>query len=235
MTKFIAIISGKGGVGKTTTILNLGSALMKRGKKVILLDANFMTPNLSLHLGVPSPKSHLNDFLKKKKSLNEVIHIHHSGLNFIPSSISYQDFKKTNPENLSEGFEHLENLADFVLVDSPAGLGHELIHILKNTDETIVIVNPNLSSLVDALKAIELAQENNNIISGIVLNMTNKGKHELHKKDVEETLGHPIVANVQLDKKIRKALYQQVPSYYLSPRSRSSKEYDKLAKHLLHE
>ena len=96
MTRFIALISGKGGVGKTTTTLNLGHALSQLGKRVILLDANFATPNLAAHLGITSVKANLNDFLKKKKQLREIIHLHHSGLNFIPSSVSYQDFKKPN-------------------------------------------------------------------------------------------------------------------------------------------
>ena len=235
MTKFIAIISGKGGVGKTTTTLNLGHALTKLGKKVILLDANFATPNLAGHLGVASVKASLNDFLRQTKPLPEIIHLHHSGIAFIPSSVSYQDFKKTQPDKITEVFEHLENLADIVLVDCPAGLGYELVQVLKNTDEAIVVTNPNLSSLIDSLKAIELAKENNNSIPGFVLNLTNKGRNEIKAADSEKTLGVPLLVNIPQDKKIKKALYKQAPSHHLYPRAKSSKQYFKLAEYLLNE
>ncbi len=234
MTNFLAIISGKGGAGKTTTSLNLGHALTKLGKKVILLDANFATPNLAAHLGITSPNATLNDFLKRKKSLREVIHLHHSGLIFIPSSISYQDFRKSQPDQITEIFEHLEGMADFVLVDCPAGLGYELVQILKNTDGALVVVNPHLSSLIDALKSIEIAKENNNSIPGFVLNMV-YNKNEIKSEEVEKTLNVPLLAKVIYDKKIKKALYKQSPSHYLYPRTKSSKEYLKLAEYLIDE
>lgn len=233
MTKFIAIISGKGGAGKTTTALNLGSALLKLGKKVILLDANFATPNLASHLGIASPKTTLNDFIKKKNSLQEVTHLHYSGLIFIPSSVSYQEFKKAHPDKLSEIFEHLENLADFVLVDCPAGLGYELTQILKNTDEALVVTNPNLSSVIDALKSKELAYEHNNSLPGFILNLTHKGKNELKAEEIEKTLNLPLLADISEDKKIKKALYKRAPSFYLYPWAKSSKQYLKLAEYLV--
>jgi len=235
MTKFIALISGKGGTGKTTTSINLAHALNHLGKKTILLDANFATPNLASHLGVLYPKATLNDFLKKKKSVNEIIHLHHSGLNFIPSSVSYQDFKKTQPDKITEIFEHLDGLADFVVVDCPAGLGYELVQVLKNTDEAIIVTNPHLSSLIDSLKSIEIAQENNNSIPGFILNMSNKGRKELKSESIINTLNLPLIANIPFDKKVRKSLYKRAPSSYLYPRARSSKQYLKLAEHLVNE
>lgn len=234
MTKFLALISGKGGVGKTTTALNLGHALTKLNKKSIVLDANFATPNLATHLGVTSLNATLNDFLKKKKSLSEIIHMHPSGLAFIPSSISYQDFKKAQPDKITEIFEHLDGMADFIIVDCPAGLGYDLTKILNNTDETIVVVNPSLSSLIDAVKSIEIAKENNNSIPGFILNMT-YGKNEITVKNVEQTLNIPLLANVPFDKKIKKSLYKQTPSHYLYPKSKSSKQFLKVAEYLIKE
>jgi len=56
MTRFIALVSGKGGVGKTTTTVNVGQALSNLGQKVTLLDANIITPNLGIHLGKFNPE-----------------------------------------------------------------------------------------------------------------------------------------------------------------------------------
>ncbi|MBI2125034.1 MinD/ParA family protein, partial [Candidatus Woesearchaeota archaeon] len=125
MTKFIAFVSGKGGVGKTTSTLNTGQALLQQGKRVTLLDANLMTPNLAIHLGFLNPEGTVNKFLRKEKDLNEVIYLHESGLSIVPASPSYSEFQKTNLQHLSEIFEHLDETTDFVLVDAPSGLGYE--------------------------------------------------------------------------------------------------------------
>jgi septum site-determining protein MinD len=234
MTRFIALVSGKGGVGKTTTTLNLGHALHRAGVNTLLLDANLATPNLGLQLGLLNPQGTLNKFLKKEKELQDVVYKHKSGLTFIPSSLNFVDFQKTNPQKITEIFEHLDNLSDIVLVDAPSGLGYELNQILKNTDEVLIVVQPTLSSVMDALKTIQLAQVHNNTIAGIVLNMTHfRGWSEMKQEEIEKILGHPVIANVRYDKKFRKSLLEQSPVHHLYPRSNAAKEYRKVAQHLL--
>jgi len=229
MTKFIALVSGKGGVGKTTTTLNLGLSLTKKGKKTLLLDANLVTPNLAIHLGMMNPDGTLNKFLRNESEINEITYLHESGVSLIPSSPSYVEYQKTNVQKLHNVFTHLEESVEFVLIDAPSGLGYEVSQVLKNSDEAIIVVNPNLSSVMDALKTIKLAKEHDNVVAGIILNMSNGGSNELKPKEVEEILGHPIIANVKHDRKFRKSLHKQMPLSYLYPRSRSAKEINKLA------
>jgi len=233
MTKFVAFVSGKGGVGKTTTTLNVGQALTNLGKKVVLLDANLVTPNLAILLGFMNPSGGtLNNFLRKEKNLRDVTYLHEGGLSIIPASPSYQEYQKTNPQKLTEVFEHLDNTADFVLVDAPSGLGFEVNHVLKNTDEAVVVVTPNLSSVVEGLKTIELAQAHNNIIAGIILNLTHKGKNELKPEEVEQYLGHRIIANIRDDKKIRKSVHRQMPLSSMYRFSRSVRQFKKVAEYI---
>ncbi|MHA1911437.1 MAG: P-loop NTPase [Candidatus Kariarchaeaceae archaeon] len=232
MTKFIAFVSGKGGVGKTTATLNVGQALADYGKRVILMDANLVTPNLALHLGMMNPEGTINKFIKKEKGFNEVMYDHSCGFSIIPASPSLDEFLNTEPELISKAFKQLDEAADFVLVDSPSGLGHEVNEVLKNTDEIIVVVNPNLSSVMDALKTIKLAEANDKVIAGVILNMTNRGRHELSQLEVEEILNYPILANVRNNRKARKSLHQNLPMTYLYPRSRPAKEYYKVAHYL---
>jgi len=231
MTKFIALVSGKGGVGKTTCTLNVGQSLAKLGKDVILLDANIVTPNLALHLGQMNPEGTLNKFLRKEKSLKDIIYLHESGISLIPASPSLSEYQRTNPQKLHKVFDSLKNAADFVLVDAPSGLGYDLLQILKNTDEVLIVVNPTLSSVMDGLKTIQLAKENNNTITGIILNMTH-GKDELKPQEVESILEHPILANIKHHRKVRKAAHRQMPLTHLYPRSRPAKEFMKVAQHL---
>jgi|SRR3989344_3886692 len=232
MTKFIAVVSGKGGVGKTTCTLNVGQALAKLGKEVVLMDANIVTPNLAIHLGMMNPEGTLNKFLRKEKSLKEILYLHESGISIIPSSPSLSEYQKTNPQKINKIFDHLKNAADFVIVDAPSGLGYDLHQILKNTDEVLIVANPTLSSVMDALKTIQLAKEHNNTIAGIVLNMTH-GKDELSPKEVESILEHPILANISQHRKVRRAAYKQMPLTYLYPRSKPAREFAKVAEHLV--
>ena len=235
MTRFIALVSGKGGVGKTTTTLNLGHALHRMGRSTILLDANLATPNLGLQLGLLNPEGTLNKFLRKEKGIGiqDVLYKHKSGITLIPSSLNFMDFQKTNPQKLTEIFEHLDNMSEFVLVDAPSGLGYDLNQILKNTDEVLVVVQPTLSSVMDALKTIQLAQAHDNTIGGIVLSMTHfRGWTEMKRGEIENILGFPVLAEIKYDKKFRKSLLEQSPVHHLYPRSNLAKEYRKVARHL---
>jgi len=232
MTRFIALISGKGGVGKTTSAINIGQALLKLNRSVTVLDANLMTPNLATHLGFVDPPATLNQFLRQEKELHEIMYVHSSGLQIIPASTSYEEFRNTNPQQLVEIFEHLDNSSEFVLVDTPSGLGEEISQVLKNTDEALIVVNPNLSSVMDSLKSIELAREHNNIISGILLNMANNGRHELKAAEIEAILHSPVIGRVKFDRKIKKSLHQGLPLNHAYPYSRSAKEFKRAADYL---
>ncbi len=232
MTRFISLISGKGGAGKTTAALNIGHALTALGKKTLLLDANLMTPNVGINLGFINPEGTVNKFIRKEKTISESTYLHQSGLSFIPASPSLAEFQKTNFYKLSEVFEHLDDTLDFVLVDAPSGLGHELSQVLKNSDEAIVVVNPNLSSVIDSLKTIEMAKSYNNIIAGLILNMSHRGRNELKPEEIESLLGHQIIADVRQDRKIRKSLHRKGILSHLYPHSRTAKQFRKVAEHL---
>ncbi len=234
MTKFIAVVSGKGGVGKTTSTLNIGHALTQLGHKSLLVDANLVTPNIAIKLGMMDPDGTLNKYLRKEKDLKEVTYHHESGVSIIPASPSYHEYQKTNAQHLSKIFNNLEDTSDFVLIDAPSGLGYEVSQVLKHSDEALIIVNPNLSSVMDALKTIELAKAHDNQITGIILNMTHGGKHEMKQEEVEQILGHPVLGNVKYDRKVRKSLHKQAPLTHLYPRSKSAKEFRRVAEYLSH-
>lgn len=231
MTAFITLVSGKGGVGKTTATINIGQALLSLGQKVIILDGNMASPNIALHLGVINPKATLNQFLRKEKDIREILHQHASGLRFIPASPSYKEFQKTN-SNLSEIFEHLDGLADFVLVDAPSGYHADVTSIVRHCQEALIIANPTLSSCVEALKTIEVVKQHNNITINVILNMTHNERHELKTAEIEALLDKPILSNIRADKKVRKSQHQQVPLNYRYPHSRIAKQFKDIAQYI---
>lgn len=111
------ITSGKGGVGKTTSAINLAAAFNLLGKSVMLVDANITTPNIGVHLGAPIVPISLTHALSNKAKIHEAIYEHHSGIKVIPSSLSLS--RNINPERLSEIARKLKRLADIIIFDLP--------------------------------------------------------------------------------------------------------------------
>ena len=109
MAKLITITSGKGGVGKTTTAINIAAALNAQGKEVVVLDANLTTPNIGLHLGAPIVPVSLNHVLLGKAKLSDAIYEHESGTKIIPSSLSVKELKRLNHGKLKEVGKKIEN------------------------------------------------------------------------------------------------------------------------------
>ena len=105
--KTIGLLSGKGGVGKTTSALNLAAALNSFGQDVIVLDGNLTTPNLALHLGIAQPETSIHHVLKGQKKIHEAIHTHNSGLKFIPGSLSLSDMQNLRLQR----FKSIKNLS----------------------------------------------------------------------------------------------------------------------------
>ena len=89
MSKVYGIIAIKGGVGKTTSVANLGASLVKDyGKKVLLVDGNFSAPNLGLSLGIVHPKKNVHGVIHHKHSLDDAVHKHELGFDVLPSSLT---------------------------------------------------------------------------------------------------------------------------------------------------
>ena len=110
MTKLIAIASGKGGVGKTTTAINLGLALKNLGKDVLVVDGNLETPNLGLYLGVTKAPAFLHNVLSGNESILNAIFVHGSGLKVISGDIRLDSFNELNLKGVKHVFKTLDGL-----------------------------------------------------------------------------------------------------------------------------
>src|SRR3989338_3244179 len=145
MTKVITITSGKGGVGKTTTAINLATALNSFGKEVIIVDGNLTTPNVGLHLGAPIVPVSLNHVLLGKAEIGDAIYEHESGTKVVPSSLSIKELRRLDHGKLKEVSRKLKKIADYVILDSAAGLGEEAIAAMEAADELIIVTNPEIT------------------------------------------------------------------------------------------
>jgi len=233
MAKIYTIASGKGGVGKTTTAVNLGAALNKFKEDVIIVDANLTTPNLGLYFGAPIVPVSLNHVLQGKAEIEEAIYEHESGTKLVPSSLSLRDLKKINPELMKEASKKLKRISEHIIFDSAAGLGEEARTALEAADEVIIVTNPDILSVTDALKTIKLAEELNKQIRGVIINRVKNIKTEMPLDNIKDMLEVPILGIVPEDKAIQEALARKNAVIHTKPRSKAAKAYMDVAAKLL--
>lgn len=233
MARSIVIISGKGGVGKTTTAINLGAALNKLKKEVIIVDANLNTPNIGVHLGAPIVPITLNHVLKGKADIEEAIYEHSSGTKIIPSSLSIKELTKFNSKKLTEIARQLKTMSDFVIFDSAAGFGEEAIEVINASDEIIIITNPEMPAVTDALKAIKVARNMGKEVKGIIVTRYRGAKYEMPLSSIRSMLETPIIGVIPEDDKIKKALTKRDALVHTYPRSKASKKYHEIATKIL--
>lgn len=187
------------------------------GSDTIVLDANLTNPNLGFHLGIPLYPKTLHDVLKGEAHITEAMYIHNSGLRVVPAGLSIEDLLDTSPENLSDALLDAVGEPDFVLIDSAAGLGNESISAIEASDETLIVTNPNLPAVTDALKTVNIAEEAGTDIIGVVINRKKNHESELDAEEVESMVGHPVIMEVPEDDKVQEALAMKKPVVHHDP------------------
>ncbi len=237
MTRVIGIISGKGGVGKTTVTANLGSILAQKFKKdVIIIDANVTTSHLGLYLGMYYTPVTLNQVLTGEAEIEDAMYKYHvSGLRVIPASLSLGDLKGVDIAKLRNSIKKLFGKADIILLDSAPGLGREALATVRAADEVIFVNTPFVPSTMDIIKCHQVANEIGVKTIGVILNMVGKERYEMTSKEVEELIEIPVISNIPMDKNVLRSLALKMPVVLFSPNSPSSREFIKLAAHIVGE
>lgn len=233
MSKLITITSGKGGVGKTTTSINLAAALNEFGKEVILVDANLTTPDIGLHLGAPIVPISLNHVLQGKAKISDAIYEHESGTKIIPSSLSVNELRRLNHSRLKEVGRKLRKMADVVIYDSAAGLGDETIAAIDSADELIIVTNPEIPAVTDALKTSKLIEQLGKNVRGVIVTRVQGSKTEMPLENIKEMLELPILGIIPEEKKVQYSLASKSALVHSYPKCKASREYKKIAANLV--
>jgi len=233
MGEVYVIISGKGGVGKTTSAINIGSTINTLGKEIVIVDANLSTPNIGLHLGSPIVPVTLNHVMTKKIKPEEAIYEHESGTKIMPASLSLDDVKKTDYNKLPDITKRLRKISDYVLLDSAAGLGEEAKASIKSADKIIIITNPEMSAVTDALKTIKMAEEMKKEVIGTVITRHTGESHEMDIPTIKDMLEVPILGIIPEDKAVKESQKIKNAVVYTHPKSKAAKSYNKTAKRIL--
>lgn len=233
MSRIIVITSGKGGVGKTTTAINLGAAMNYFGKDTLILDANLTTPNVGIHLNSPEVPISLNDVLSKDAEVFEAVYEHQSGLKIIPCSLSINELKKIKSEKLPELKKDFQKISDYIIVDCAAGLGNEAVSAIKLADELIIVTNPEMPAITDALKTIKVAQQLKKSVKGVIMTRVRKDKIEMRPETVKDMLEIPVIGMIPEDITIKQALNLKDAVIHTHPKSKSARAYKEIASQIL--
>lgn len=227
----IAILSGKGGVGKTTLTTNLATSLSNDFKrKVVVLDTNVSSAHVGLHFGIYEDlQTTLPDVMKKRQSIEKAVYEQtETGVDIVPSSVAINE-----DVNLRKIKNYILQLAaspyDYVLVDCAPGYGVDVFNAIKAADEVIIVTTPNIPDVSDAMKLVEQLRGVKKKKVRLVLNRVTGEKYELDTGEIKSRIGFQIHSVVPEDKSVPESIANGMPVVMYDKYSRPSIEIKKLA------
>jgi MinD-like ATPase involved in chromosome partitioning or flagellar assembly len=192
------------------------------------------TPDLSLHLGIPFHVRGLAHILQENAPLESAVFHHNSGMQVIPGNIHLNVLKQFEGKKLKRLLGTLEKQFDIILVDSAAGIGREAISAMKQCNTMLLVVNPEIPSVVNASKAIQVAKKHKVKPIGVVLNRVGRFKEQLSVTEIEPLLHKvPILGIVKESKRIPRTIKNATTIMDKYPLSRSARAYQIIAAKLL--
>ncbi len=247
LARVITVTSGKGGVGKSNTTINLAIQFQKMGKKVIILDADFGLANIEIMFGAV-PKHNLCDLIYQGKNIREIITWGPMDVGFISGGSGIAGMSNLSKDYLTyivQNLVELDAIADIVMVDTGAGISDAVLEFLVASGEILLVTTPEPTSITDSyslLKALYRHPRFRDDITKVKMISNRVEKEEeglvLFEKlntVVSKYLKIPMtyLGCVPQDMQLVKAVMQQTPISIQNPAARSSMAYERIACRLL--
>lgn len=230
--KTLAVLSGKGGVGKSNLSLNLSLALTKQKQRVLLFDMDIGMGNIDILIGQTASYT-MVDLLEKKLSIQQIIKKGPQNLAYVAGGTGISSVFEWSPSDLAHLIQELNSLTnqyDYMIFDMGAGMSESVLKFLKAVDEMIVVTTPEPTSITDAYAAIKLAASYS--VSApvrLIINKTLSDKegnetYERFNRAVQQFLNISIslLGIVPNDQAVQKAVNRQMPFLLQNPASKAS-------------
>ena len=244
MPKVITIASGKGGVGKTNVVVNLAIACQRRGKKVLIFDADLGLANIDIIFGL-DPKYTIEEIISGKKDLAQIIVQGPENVSIIPASSGVQELTtltEGQKMHLLNEFDMLNNKYDILLIDTGAGVSSNVIYFNLAAEERIVVVTPEPTSVTDAYALMKIMFNQHGVKTfHLLMNMVSGEKEA---KSVYANLSKVLTrfmrgisidyaGFIPRDTRLQKSVKKRKPVICFYPEASSSKSFESLAKYVV--
>jgi septum site-determining protein MinD len=189
------VAGGNGGVGKTTTAINVAAVLAADGYDVAVVDADLGMPNVSEMLGVDHEES-LHDILAGRATVSETLTDTPGGMTIIPGEPALEAYAEADPQKLRTVIKTLRRAYDVVIVDTAAGLRQENTVPLELADGVLLLTTPDYVSLTDTTKTGQLATRvDSEILGALIVRVTD----DTDIGDISEAFDFPVVGAIPAD------------------------------------
>ncbi len=247
VARVITVTSGKGGVGKSNTSINLAIQFRKMGQRVIILDADFGLANIEVMFNAV-PKHNLADLIYQGKNIKDIITWGPMDVGFISGGSGIASMSNLSREHLTyiiQNLAELDAITDIIIVDTGAGISDAVLEFLVASGEILIVTTPEPTSLTDSyslIKALSRHQrfstENSQVkvIANKVQN-AEEGQALFNKLNavVARYIKLPIgyLGSVPEDSLLSKSVMQQTPVSIQSPGAKSALAYETIARTLM--
>ncbi|MBQ7775003.1 MAG: MinD/ParA family protein [Lachnospiraceae bacterium] len=247
LARVLTVTSGKGGVGKSNTSINLAIQFRKMGKRVIILDADFGLANIEIMFGAV-PKHNLCDLIYQGKNIKDIITWGPMEVGFISGGSGIAGMSNLSKDYLNyiiQNLVELDSLADVIIIDTGAGISDSVLEFLVASGEILLVTTPEPTSITDSyslLKALSRhpRYDSESTTIRMIANRVFKaedGQNLFNKLNavVERYLKIPIsyLGSVPQDDKLMRAVMQQTPVSMQNPYAKSSMAYEEIANKLM--
>ena len=247
LSRVITVTSGKGGVGKSNTSINLACQFKKMGKRVIILDADFGLANIEIMFGAV-PKHNLCDLIYQGKSISDIITWGPMEVGFISGGSGITGMSNLDKDNVGyiiDNLVELDEMTETIIVDTGAGISDTVLEFLVASGEILLVTTPEPTSITDSYSLLKALSRHPryradatqikvlaNKVSGEQEALSLYGKLETV---VERYLKVPIsyLGMIPQDQLLAKAVMQQMPVSLDNPKARSAIAYEIIAAKLM--
>jgi len=227
-----AIASGKGGVGKTTTTVNLGTSLAGAGHGVVVVDVDLGMANLSGFVSLEAGEATLHDVLAGEADIEEATYELAGSIYAVPGGIELDGYAETDTSELGSVIAALRERFDYVLLDVGAGISHETVLPLGLADSILLVTTPEPASVQDCRKTVDLADRAGGSVGGLIVTRVHPGS-DVSYRDIADGLGLTLLATVPEDPAIRESVFAGTPLVVHDPDSPAAMAYKRLAARVL--
>lgn len=247
LARVITVTSGKGGVGKSNTSINLAIQFRKMGKRVIILDADFGLANIEIMFGAV-PKHNLCDLIYQGKSITDIITWGPMEVGFISGGSGIAGMSNLSRDYLSyiiRNLTELDSIADIIIVDTGAGISDAVLEFLVASGEILLITTPEPTSITDSYSLLKALyrhprfEEDATKVKMIANRVEKESEGEILFQKlnavVERYLKIPMtyLGCVPEDAQLVRAVMQQMPVSIQNPGARSTAAYERIGQKLL--